>query len=641
MHRIGQIFGWWNSPGKYWAEETSGQNEQAKRGAMGGKTAQEEKRPAEGKEAGAVGEKRYVTLIKSLLLALLPLLCCVVYCAGQGRGLKEVYIPSSEWNDELFYYKQVEGILHYGYPQGYFGFNESHALELSFAAWSPVLVFPWILWGLVFGWNLMSAVYCNIFLMCLSCFLFVWLVRPTWKQMGILTFLFALYRPLTRFMLSLMAEVICFAMVILFTSLAINYLHREKGYKLTILFVMAGVMVLMRPYLVLFLLLPVFLFIRRGRGTAGKWLRALYGSAVVAGVLGLYAVIKHYFGAAYFTPLFFTDWIESFFEEGILGGIYFTIRKLYYVGTDFLGHIRRGFESGLASGGYFVGYLACMGILAVQSFRDWRTLRGMKAPETGNVAEGSQGAEPRIPAEMEKETVGKQESFEVSAAAAGRTGSSGESAAVEIPGRPAVVHGVREMLVVEAHLLFSFVAMFFALLLMYKLTEGSRHLLTFMAAAIFLVSLMETRFYKKAVLLGAIFAYFHSYMALDPFDYQVPFWQEERGAAVEDWQEAMEERMELVTENVPNYDNSVIWVFSDLVEGETVRTSYQLLYGLPKGFGISCCMREYVIPNIDALKSRYLAIPTGGEIDLLCQEKGYALVYGDEEMVLYELYGTG
>ena len=190
--------------------------------------------------------ERAVTLAKSLLLGLLPLTCCLVYCAAQGRSLGEVYLPGSEWNDELFYYKQVEGIVHYGYPQGYFGFNESHALKLSFAAWSPVLVFPWVLWGLVFGWNLMSPILCNIVLMTLCCVLFVWLVRPAWKQLGVLAFLFCLYRPFVRYMLSGMPEVICFTMLILFCGLAVNYLGREKEYKLVLLFVLAGVMALMQ-----------------------------------------------------------------------------------------------------------------------------------------------------------------------------------------------------------------------------------------------------------------------------------------------------------------------------------------------------------------------------------------------------------
>ena len=76
-------------------------------------------------------DKRYMTLLKAVLMALLPLLCCLVRTAAEGRSIGQVYLPSSEWNDELFYFKQVEGIVNYGFPRGYFGFNESHALQLS------------------------------------------------------------------------------------------------------------------------------------------------------------------------------------------------------------------------------------------------------------------------------------------------------------------------------------------------------------------------------------------------------------------------------------------------------------------------------------------------------------------------------
>ena len=578
-------------------------------------------------------EKRYVTLAKSLLLALLPLLCCVVYCASQGRGIGEVYLPSSVWNDELFYYKQVEGIVNYGYPQGYFGFNESHALKLSFAAWSPVLVFPWIIWGFLFGWNLMSPIYCNIFLVCLCCFLFVWLVRPTWKQVGVLSLLFCLYKPFIRYMLSAMAEVICFVILIFFYSLAVNYLRREKDYKLVILFLVSGLMALMRPYLVLFMLLPIFLWVRRGKSRAAKWRNGAAGTAVLAAVLGIYVYINHFLGAAYFTPLFYTDWITAFFEEGLFGGVWFTLRKAYYAGRTMVRVIREGFSDGLASGAHFAGYLVCMAVLAVQCFRDLILFRRLKAEtEEGTAAEVPEGK-----GAVAEVSEGKGAAAEVS---------KGKGTAAEVPvvgktAQNAAVQARRvwEKLVIEAHLAFCFLAMFFAILLMYKLTEGSRHLLTFMAAAMFVIALMDTKFYKKAVLVGVTFAYFYFYVPLSPFDYEIPFRQEERAASLEAWTEAMAERLVLNREDVPNYDNVVIWVFSDMVGGQEVRTSYQLLYGLPKGFGISCCMRDFVVPNIDTLKSRYMAVPAYGEIALLCEERGYGLVYGDDELALYELRG--
>ena len=197
--------------------------------------------------------------------ALLPLICVLVYCFFQGKGLSQVYLPCSEWNDELFYFKQVEGIVSYGYPRGYFGFNESHALTLSFAAWSPVLVFPWIIWGKLFGWTLLSPIICNLLLMMVTMGLFIVLVRPEIKQQAVLMGLYCLYTPFLRYILSGMPEIICFCMLIFFYGLAIREIRQHAKWSLLLLLAMGVLMTWMRPYLILFLLLPCFLWIRRNR----------------------------------------------------------------------------------------------------------------------------------------------------------------------------------------------------------------------------------------------------------------------------------------------------------------------------------------------------------------------------------------
>lgn len=522
-------------------------------------------------------DQRYITLLKAVLIAFLPVLCCLVYSAVQGRSIGEVYLPNSEWNDELFYFKQVEGIVKYGYPQGYFGFNESHALKLSFAAWSPVLVFPWILWGLLFGWNLLSPVICNILLMTVACFLFVWLARPTWRQMGVLTFLFCLYTLNVRYMLSGMPEVICFVLLIIFYGLAVNFLRLEKGWKLAVLFALSGVLTLMRPYMLLFMLLPAYLWIRRKR-----WVGLAGSVAIFVVTLVIYSVIKHYLGAEYFTPLFYTDWVTTFFDEGIGVGIHNFFGTLYWKGKGFYGDTVEGFRSGLASGAFFGGYLVMMAVLLGQTFADFFKVRGNFVAEEKGIS-------------------------------------------------------LRDKLLIEGHLAFSFVAMLFALLLMYKLTEGSKHLLTFIAVGIFVVSLMETRTFKKAVLLGAVFAYLYSYKGVEPYDYQVPYMTAEREEQVEAWRGIFAEKIALDSVHVPDFDNVIIWTFNDQAAGETVVTKWQLLYALPEGMGISCCEVEYVIENFDALQSRYIAAPAGGAVDGLCAEHGYTELGRDMDLVVYEI----
>ena len=137
--------------------------------------------------------------------------------------------------------------------------------------------------------------------------------------------------------------------------------------------------------------------------------------------------------------------------------------------------------------------------------------------------------------------------------------------------------------------------------------------------------------------MGATFAFLYTYKAVDPYDYQVPYVTEARQVQVEDWRVRFAERLELTEENVPNYENAVIWVFNEQsAEGETMK--WQLLYALPEGFGISCCQKDFVLDNFEALNSRYIAAQSGAEVDAKCKEAGWIERSRDEDMVLYGRY---
>lgn len=97
-------------------------------------------------------------------------------------------------------------------------------------------------------------------------------------------------------------------------------------------------------------------------------------------------------------------------------------------------------------------------------------------------------------------------------------------------------------LIIEVHFALSLIAMLFAHLLMYKMTEGSKHFLTFIAAGIFIVSMLETKYYKKAVLLGAAFLYLYSYKAVEPYDYQVPYVTQGRQEQIAYWSEVLQKK---------------------------------------------------------------------------------------------------
>ena len=93
------------------------------------------------------------------------------------------------------------------------------------------------------------------------------------------------------------------------------------------------------------------------------------GSILIVAATGItYALIKHYLGAEYFTPLFYTDWITTFFTDGIGAGFRNLFGTLYWKGLEFYRHCIEGGRNGLASGAFFDGYLLVLLILLVQSF---------------------------------------------------------------------------------------------------------------------------------------------------------------------------------------------------------------------------------------------------------------------------------
>ena len=65
--------------------------------------------------------------------------------------MTEIFLPVSSWSDEVIYSKQLAAAVQYGAPQGYFGFNESHAAVGTYAAWGPAVFLVYALPGLLFA----------------------------------------------------------------------------------------------------------------------------------------------------------------------------------------------------------------------------------------------------------------------------------------------------------------------------------------------------------------------------------------------------------------------------------------------------------------------------------------------------------
>ncbi len=512
-------------------------------------------------------------LIKALIIATLPVLSCVLYCLLSGGSLFNVYLPASEWNDEVYYYKQIEGMIAYGFPRGFFGYNEEHALMLSFASWSPALYLPWALWGFCFGWNVYSPVIANIVFLSLTLAVYVILTNPKVNQLVAFSVLFILFRPITRYAMSLVPETICHCMAILITALGISYQRKEKSVKLIFIFALASYAMLMRPYMVLFMGLPVFFLIKKRKAVG-----AIVSAVIVAVTSVGYYLINHYLLSPYLEPVFSIEWLRAFQNGGLVYGIKGILSLLGNATKEYIYWIRVFFSEGRAQGSYFIVFSGLTVILI------WQLVTGLV-----NVIRNKRDGRPK------------------------------EEELKHLP--------------VLAGITISFILMLFALLLMYSLEDGARHLQIFILASFVVLSAYLERDYSK-VIISALLILAVFIRPIADYESAVPFKTDEAVNKEAFWTESFSS-MELNKKDAPSFDNTVMWVINDVNDTDGFASDWRILYYLPKGFGISGVQGTYAYDNFDSIKCRYIMAPKGGRVDELCRGSNYKVIGEDAKTVVY------
>lgn len=127
-------------------------------------------------------KEKILNLFLSAVIVLLPFCSLLLYmiCSGNGINIKS-FIPCMG-NDEYYYYFQISSMIKYGFPLGYFGFNESISLIGNLGAWSIFLLLPYVVLGKIIGWNYYSMVWCNIIFLTLAMYIYIKILKPTVKQ---------------------------------------------------------------------------------------------------------------------------------------------------------------------------------------------------------------------------------------------------------------------------------------------------------------------------------------------------------------------------------------------------------------------------------------------------------------------------
>ncbi|MBP3754208.1 MAG: hypothetical protein J6I66_05065 [Lachnospiraceae bacterium] len=572
------------------------------------------------------------------ILGLLPVLSVLI------RNIinpAPVSLITSQWNDELFYFKQVESIIDYGYPRGFYGFNESKALSLSFAAWSPVLVWPWVLFGSIFGWTLDNVFIYNLLIYIIAMISFGVLVKPNFKQTAVISVWFLSFFLNARYIYSSMPEVICFSHLIIYWELMISYLRGGKKSEVGGAIVLAILMTFMRPYLILFLLFSLIVMIATARRER-KFIDVILAIMAFSLTGFVYYLINHFLSAEYLMPFFYTDFITTFFTDGIGAGIHHLFGTLYYKGRDFMGFMKAAFISDSAPGIFFWIFLIMMLLQFIMSVGDIRRIFRKKAKAEDKTE--ADAKETEVKPEEKKADASKEMEAVVEAIADAKAPELAKADSSETKTDEPAKESVYSEFLCGLYMVFADFAFLMAILLMYKLTEGSKHLLTFIMAGVLVMILDKKKGLICGLIMSLVVIYFGVFHCVgNDYDFGIPVKTAATEADYMYWEKAFKEGIVLDLSDVPSYKNSIIWEFRDDVDGEYVTTEWQMLYALPSGTGISCCMdinggSSYTEKNFYRLRCRYIAVPTGGRVDEMCREAGYEVIGRDDNLIVYARY---
>ncbi len=523
------------------------------------------------KQSLSKAKENRALIILAAIFGVFPLLCAVVYSLLDGHAIWDIYLPASYWNDELFYFKQVEAVVNYGLPQGWYGFQEMHGSVFPFAAWNPAVLIPYIIWGALFGWDMLSPVWANIVYNSAALVGFVILVRPTKKQSFFVLLLLAAFAPYSRYLLSSMPETVFMSMGIWLAALTVSHIRREKTWKIAVMFAICVLITLARPYLILLMALPAWLLIRKNR-----WKGALISLGIAVATAIGYFVMSELCSSPYVIPLIETDWLNSMKEDGVIAGLG-TMFEIVWEKFKLLirHHIYRGFRYGLLSGALHTVAGTLAFLLCIRSL--WVLKKGAHKGE----------------------------------------------------------NGVKEVSFWLIHFVIT-AGMLAAIFLFYPIADGAKHWMIFIAMGIVWVSLVEEKLNVMKIVIALLCTYLFIVKAFAPFDWQAPYDDGVIKAEMEDLGSQLKENMTL-SDSDERFADTVIWLSSDMVDGESVVTPFGYLYMIPEGFGINFCFPNYVLENIDRIQSAYISAIPGGDVEKAILERGAKLVGGVEAIRIYRL----
>ena len=296
--------------------------------------------------------------IEAILFACVPLLACMLFAALQGMALWEVSPYASLWNDEVFYYEQVEAIVQYGAPLGFFGYNGSFAEIGTLGAWPAFVLFPYVVLGWIFGISPFHMMVFNIIFMMLAFGVFYYLAKPEKWQCIAIALLFFTFPASMRYLMSGMVEALFNAAIVVLIGFLIYYQKGKYGrISLAIAYFIVFYFAVCRPWFLIFIFIPAFYHFKLHK------LESIVASLVTMGAFGgayvFYAMPRC---AAYLYDTINLQIFKTLLESGVFAFLKEVIKTTINDGIGLVGFLL-SFNTFYAAS--IISFLLLLGLIVV------------------------------------------------------------------------------------------------------------------------------------------------------------------------------------------------------------------------------------------------------------------------------------
>ena len=135
--------------------------------------------------------------------------------------------PGLLWNDEAVYLKLIENYKEHINPLGYWGFDANHAILGNGPAWSPAILFPYVLIAKIFPTGSHFVFFCNIFFMIAANTIFVLFTKPKRDECLNLLGAALISVPVILYLCTNMSELFRYAIAVVMAGM-LYYLYTRK-----------------------------------------------------------------------------------------------------------------------------------------------------------------------------------------------------------------------------------------------------------------------------------------------------------------------------------------------------------------------------------------------------------------------------